>query len=114
MGHRRKAIRLPPELKHFVDTTQWTFARTYADTYPHEYIVEERVDSTLYTQMAEHIDTNGYTEYFYQKPVIYFDYDGYTYWHMENIINRCVVADTYHRRKQDSRLPDTNNRGDKT
>jgi hypothetical protein len=28
-----------------------------------------------------------------------------TYWHMGIIINRCVEADTYHRRKQDGRLP---------
>lgn len=74
--------------------------------YPHEYIVEEKVDRELYAKLADHIDANGYTEYFYKKPVVYFDYDGYTYWHMENIINRCVVADTYHRRKQNGRLPD--------
>ncbi|MDA3924013.1 MAG: hypothetical protein PF904_04850 [Kiritimatiellae bacterium] len=44
------------------------------------------------------IDTHGYLDHFYQKEVTYWDYEGYTYWHMENIINRCVVADTYHRR----------------
>ena len=97
---------LPEELKRFITEQAWTFAKTYADTYPHEYIVEERVDAELYSKLANHIDTCGYTDYFYKKPVIYFDYDGYTYWHMENIINRCVVADTYHRRKQYGRLPD--------
>lgn len=97
---------LPEELKQFIAYQTWTFAKTYADTYPHEYIVAERVDSALYGKLAEYIDTHGYTEYFYRKPVVYLDHDGYTYWHMENIINRCVVADTYHRRKQDDRLPD--------
>ena len=97
---------LPEELKRFITGQTWTFAKTYADTYPHEYIVEERVDAELYAKLANHIDTYGYAENFYNKPVIYFDYDGYAYWHMENIINRCVVADTYHRRKQAGRLPD--------
>lgn len=96
---------LPEELQRFISDQTWTFAKTYAETYPHEYIVEGRVDAELYKQLADHIDTHGYREYFYKKPVIYFDHEGYTYWHMENIINRCVVADTYHRRKQDGRLP---------
>jgi hypothetical protein len=97
---------LPQELHQFISTQEWTFAKTYADTYPHEYIVKERVDAELFSQLAYHIDTYGYTEHFYNKPVVYFDHDGYTYWHMGIIINRCVLADTYHRRKQDGRLPD--------
>ena len=48
----------------------------------------------------------SYTEYIYRKQVIYLDYEEYTYWHMDNIINRCVPADTYHQRKVDGRLPD--------
>lgn len=83
------------------------FCKTYAETWPHEYIVQERVDADLVAQLAHHIDSYGYTEYFYQKPVIYFEHDGYAYWHMGIIINRCVVADTFLRRKQDGRLPDT-------
>ena len=37
---------------------------------------------------------------------IYFDYNGYTYWHMENIINRCVEGDAYHEREKNGRLPE--------
>jgi len=37
--------------------------------------------------------------------MIFFDYEEYTYWHMENIINRCLLADTYHRRIKEDRLP---------
>ena len=93
------------ELKTFIADSTWVFAKTYADTYPHEYIVQERVDNDLFLELAEHIDSVGYERNFYSKPVIYWDYDGYTYWHMENIINRCVEADTYHRREADGRLP---------
>jgi len=93
------------ELKAFIADSEWTFAKTYADTFPHEYIVQDRVDDDLYRELAQHIDETGYTEHFFKKQVTYWDYDGYTYWHMENIINRCVEADTYHRRKEDGRLP---------
>ena len=99
------SVPLSEVLQHFISQQEWIFAKTYAETWPHEYIVEERVDADLFAQLAHHIDTYGYTDYFYQKPVIYFEHDGYAYWHMGIIINRCVVADTFHRRKQDGRLP---------
>ena len=92
-------------LKTFIADSEWTFAKTYADTWPHEYIVEEHVDNELYLELAQHIDRSGYVAKFFTKDFTYWDYDGYTYWHMEDIINRCVEADTYHRREADGRLP---------
>ena len=38
---------LPLELRQFADTTPWTFAKTYAKTWPHEYIVREPYPLTL-------------------------------------------------------------------
>ena len=92
-------------LKNFITNSDWIFAKTYAKTWPHEYIVQEQVDNDLFLALAEHVDSQGYKDNFYKKEVIYFDHDGYTYWHMGNIINRCVVADTFHQRKIDGRLP---------
>jgi len=92
-------------LKTFIAQQEWIVAKTYAKTWPHEYVVQERVDSDLFTKLADHIDQCGYVEHFFKKPVTYWDYDGYTYWHMGNIINRCVEADTFHRRKRAGRLP---------
>jgi len=96
---------LSKELKDFISQQDWIFAKTYAETYPHEYIVQERVDSKLFILLAQHISANGYEEFFYKKKTLYLEYDGYTYWHIENIINRCVNKDTYHQRKLDGRLP---------
>jgi len=92
-------------LKQFIENTKWTFAKTYAATWPHEYIVREKVDLELFNELAEHIEKHGYESHFYKAKETYFDYGGYTYWHMDNIINRCVEADTYHRREKDGRLP---------
>jgi hypothetical protein len=95
---------LSDELKEFIASMKWTFAKTYAATWPHEYIVQEKVDNDLFLKLAEHIDQNGYESHFYKTTQIYFDYDGRTYWHMGIIINRCVEADTYHQREKDGRL----------
>lgn len=35
---------LPDRVKQFIEEQDWIFAKTYADTWPHEYIVQERVD----------------------------------------------------------------------
>ena len=80
-----------------------TFAA--AKTWPHEYIVQEKVDNELFLQLANLIDTYGYVSHFYKVTVKHYDYNGHTYWHMGNIINRCDERDTYHRRKKDGRLP---------
>ena len=93
-------------LKEFIEKQYWIFAKTYAETWPHEYIVQEKVDNEQYLELANHIDNFGYEEYFYQTKQIYFDYNGFTYWHMENIINRCLENDTYCKREKEGRLPE--------
>ncbi|MSU74602.1 hypothetical protein EXS57_02375 [Candidatus Kaiserbacteria bacterium] len=97
---------LPKRLKQFIEDSKWIFAKTYAPRWPHEYIVQEHVDSAMFLELAHHIDTFGYEGHFYETKQIYYDYNGHTYWHMENIINRCLEADTYDRRKKDGRLPE--------
>jgi hypothetical protein len=99
-------MELSEKLKDFIKKQEWFFAKTYAETWPHEYIVQEKVDKELFLELANHIDKFGYEDYFYKMKQIYFDYDGFTYWHMENIINRCVEKDTYHYRKKEGRLPE--------
>ena len=96
---------LPEALQRFIAQQEWIFAKTYAETWPHEYIVKDRVDAELFAQLADHIDTHGYTESFYKTQLVYFDYGGHTYWHLGIIINRCLHDDTFSRRKRDGRLP---------
>ncbi len=97
--------KLSEKLKQFIDNSKWIFAVTYAKTWPHEYIVQERVDNDLFLALAHHIDTFGYESHFYQTKQVYFDYNGYTYWHMEGIINRCLKSETYLIREKEGRLP---------
>lgn len=99
-------LNLSDDLKKFIEEQKWTFAKTYAKTWPHEYIVQQKVDNEKYLKLAAHIDSQGYESNFYNTKQIYYDFKGFTYWHMENIINRCVYKDTYHQREIDGRLPE--------
>jgi len=97
--------KLPQDLQDFIINETWIFAKTYAKTWPHEYIVEENVDKQLFSAFAKHIDSFGHKEKFYTAQVTYLNFDKHTYWHMENIINRCLLQDTYEEREKNNRLP---------
>lgn len=56
-------MELSEKLKDFIKEEDWIFAKTYAETWPHEYIVQERVDNELFLKLAYHIDQFGYEDY---------------------------------------------------
>jgi hypothetical protein len=102
---------LPDNLKEFIAITEWTFAKTYAPRWPHEYIVRNRVDGSLFEQLVLHIRAHGYEGRFYSRKITYFDHDGITYWTMGEpleetiIINRCPKENTYESRLKAGTLP---------
>jgi hypothetical protein len=103
---------LPDSLRRFITSCQWTFAKTYASTWPHEYIVRSRVDEELFVSFVTHIRSHGYQGCFYRKAITYFDEAGMTYWTMGNpveqttIINRCKKEQTYEERRKNGTLPE--------
>ena len=104
-------IPFPEELQRFIDSCRWTFAKSYASTWPHEYIVRAKVDEGLFVQLVEHIRAYGYEGRFYKKPITYFDEDGLVYWTMGSpldetiIVNRCKEDQTYEYRLKNGILP---------
>lgn len=103
---------LPHNLRDFIYEAQWTFAKTYAETWPHEYIVRERVDERLFVELVRHIRAHGYEGAFYRKAITYFDEYGLVYWTMgepievTTIINRCKKEQTYEYRLKCGTLPE--------
>ncbi len=101
---------LPPNLLDFVNNSKWTFAKTYVK-WPHEYIVRDRVDESLFVQLVEHIRAHGYAGKFYRMSITYFDEGGMTYWTMgeplaeTKIVNRCKKEATYEARLKAGTLP---------
>ena len=108
-------MKFPSNLKDFVDEEKWTFAKTYAPTWPHEYIVRDRVDEDLFIQLVRHIRTYGYEGNFYSKSLTYYDEDGMTYWTMGApieetiVVNRCKKEQTYDYRLRHGTLPESKN-----
>ena len=115
------------EIKKFIEEINWIFAKTYAKTWPHEYIVSNRVNRELFIKLAQHIWDHGYVGNFYKRKIKYFDEAGFTYWTMRKIenpvhpvtlpweeylskydsdvINRCPKENTYEERLKRSDLP---------
>ena len=104
-------MKFPTNLKAFVTEQKWTFAKTYASTWPHEYIVRDRVDENLFIQLVRHIRTYGYEGKFYRVPITYFNEDGMVYWTMgapieeTTIVNRCKEEQSYEYRLRHGTLP---------
>jgi hypothetical protein len=101
---------LPNDLREFIKSSQWTFAKTMPE-WPHEYIVRERVDKVLFEALVRHIRQYGFEGRFYQRTLIYFAEDGLLYWTMgepieeTTIINRCKEEGSYENRLRNGTLP---------
>ena len=104
-------MRFPKDLKAFVTGQKWTFAKIYALTWPHDYLVRDRVDEGLFIRLVQHIRTYGYEGSFYTKRITYFDEDGMVFWTMGApieetvIVNRCKKEQSYEYRFQQGTLP---------
>lgn len=86
------------KIEQFVENIEWTFAKTYADTAPHEYIVREKIsdeDQKMFDLFATFIEKEGYDKNFYDETYRYYNFGEKRYWVMENILNRCDKKDEY-------------------
>lgn len=112
------SIPLVDELRKFIDSTRWTFAKTMP-AWPHEYILRDRVDSALFDALVRHIRQYGFEGQFYQRVLTYFAEDGLLYWTMGEpidetiIINRCKEEGSYENRLRNGTLPQSNQKTEK-
>jgi len=70
-------------LKKFIDSNKWTFAKTYAKTAPHEYLIYDNLDEERqkeYDWFIKQIEEKGVDEKFYQSTFRYLYFDGMKYW----------------------------------
>ena len=72
-----------------INGEHWRFAKTYANSNPHEYIIRSKCSSVeIFDYLCEYIKNNGHTEYFYNHSGTYLAIGKYTYWVMGDVINR--------------------------
>lgn len=76
------------KLSDMIKAQKWTFAKTYAKTAPHEYIIQSW-NPLLHSTLAEFIKKYGYDKQFKNDGTFrYWEFQGYKYWHMGVCINR--------------------------
>ncbi len=99
-----EATPLPSELREFVASTPWRFAKTYAATWPHEYVVKTPENAPHILALARHIAEHGVPGRFYAQVRPYLHEAGKVYWTMSEdpeevtLVNRCDEAQTYEAR----------------
>ncbi len=91
-------------LKKFIDNNQWIFAKTYAKTAPHQYLVYDKLDEERqkeYNWFIKQIEEKGVDEKFYQTTFRYLYFDGRKYWihdseeNDKGILNRDPAENKY-------------------
>jgi len=101
----------PDDVRRFVETTPWRFARTYAATWPHEYVVRTPENAALLLALARHIFEHGTEGRFYSQVRKYHHEGGKVYWSMDataedtTLVNRCGEDQTYEARLAAGTLP---------
>jgi hypothetical protein len=105
------AIPFTQSARAFIASTTWTFARTFASTWPHEYVVQTSTNAPMILALARHIFTCGIEGRFYSQVRRYHHEDGWVYWCMSatpeeaSLINRCHADQTYEARLAAGTLP---------
>jgi len=102
---------LPKHVREFVDSIRWTVAKTYALTWPHEYVVRTPENAQIIRALARHIFEHGREGHFYSQVRKYHHEDGMVYWFMSatpeaaTLVNRCREDQTYEARLAAGSLP---------
>jgi hypothetical protein len=90
------------EFRDFVSKFKWTFAKTYATTAPHEYIVLRKVGlehKADFINAAQFIRDAGFRAFYYKSKRFYYSLGDFYYWTMDeavkdtDLINRAKLAD---------------------
>lgn len=99
------------DVRAFVESTAWTFAKTYAATWPHEYVVRTSQNAPMVLALAQHIFEHGIDGRFYSQIRKYHHEGGKVYWSMEStpetttLVNRCDETETYEARLAAGTVP---------
>ena len=105
------SVPFPADVRAFVDTAAWRFARTYAATWPHEYVLRTNENAEVLLRLARHLFEHGVEERFYETVRRYHHEDGWVYWSMDptpeatDLVNRCAEDQTYEARRRAGTLP---------
>ncbi len=83
------------EIRKFILENHWIFAKTYAKTLPHEYVVRKNVKKH-FNEFVLAIRNRGFKACFLDTEYIYLRFDGYFYWTMGNSVNETIIINRAH------------------
>lgn len=78
----------------FVADSRWRFAKTYVESYPHEYTLLEGSDPSIFARAVRCIERHGVLEAFWRTSRKYLHVGGRKYWHMEDLVANPKAAPT--------------------
>ena len=81
------------KIKKFIDSADWIFAKTYAQTAPHEYAVKDKNPSleVEFIYFVNFIREHGYEEEFCGEIYTYYNVGEYKYWTMGAPIEETIL-----------------------
>jgi len=83
------------QLLNEISMQKWIFAKTYAQTAPHEYITRKS-NPDFFDKVCDLIDKNGYIKKWKDgKEYTYLKIGDYKYWHFDIILNREKIIYIY-------------------
>jgi len=82
------------EFDKALNAQQWTFAKTYAKTAPHEYFLRT-ANPDLFGELKRRIAEMGVEKLFYKTKVMYYFHKGHKYWGYDLIMNRDDASKEY-------------------
>lgn len=78
------------EAKEFLIDQEFTFAKSYADTFPHTYLQRKKCNNEdKYEMFLSLIRSKGIVYTFFSKQYVYLEIDGFVYWEVGRPI-KCV------------------------
>jgi len=80
------------EARQFLSEQKFTFAKSYADTYPHYYLQRGKcTNQKKYEELLHLIRENGKVYHFYKNQYVYLEIDGFVYWEVGRPIKSVQV-----------------------
>jgi len=70
--------------RNFAADNHWRFAKTYVESYPHEYALKQSGDADAFSKAIQCIEQWGVVESFWSAERKYLYVDERKYWHMGN------------------------------
>lgn len=67
---------------------KWSFAKTCANTHPHEYCIRNSGNSEDFDALCEYITKNSHNEWYFNKRGLYCSIGSHTYWISGGMIGR--------------------------